>query len=81
MFKSLIKFILNVFCSVLCSVLGAMVLVGGLYSVLWGKNREHKVEDGICLTSKTSAEIECSGSNSKEAIVEATKTVPVCIMV
>ncbi|KAF7134894.1 hypothetical protein RHSIM_Rhsim08G0004000 [Rhododendron simsii] len=64
------------------SVLGAMVLVGGLYSVLWGKNREHKVEDGICLTSKTpAAEIACSGSNSKEAIVEATKTVPVCIMV
>lgn len=61
------------------SILGAMVLVGGLYSVLWGKHREHKVGDGICLTSKT-PEIECSGSGSKEAAL-ATKAVPLSVMV
>lgn len=54
-------------------------MVGGLYSVLWGKNREHKVGDGICLTSKT-PEIECSGSDSKEAAL-ATKALPLSGMV
>ncbi|KAI8540685.1 hypothetical protein RHMOL_Rhmol08G0005200 [Rhododendron molle] len=46
-----LAFAFTIFCSAflfgetisLGSVLGATVLVGGLYSVLWGKNREHKI--------------------------------------
>lgn len=30
------------------SVLGAILLVGGLYFVLWGKNKEEERERGIC---------------------------------
>lgn len=29
----------------LFSLLGGLLLVGGLYSVLWGKSREHKAND------------------------------------
>lgn len=30
-----------------CSTLGGMLLVGGLYFVLWGKSKEHKISEGI----------------------------------
>ncbi|XP_059641318.1 WAT1-related protein At5g64700-like [Cornus florida] len=44
------------------SVLGGILLVGGLYSVLWGKNKEQKMDDdGICLTGDE-AEKECAES-------------------
>jgi len=32
------------------SLLGGLLLVGGLYSVLWGKSREQKVNGGSSLT-------------------------------
>ncbi|KAA8531000.1 hypothetical protein F0562_005710 [Nyssa sinensis] len=51
------------------SVLGGILLVGGLYSVLWGKNKEQKMDDGICLTADQK-----ESSESKEAI--ATKIPP-----
>ncbi|KAA8546969.1 hypothetical protein F0562_003398 [Nyssa sinensis] len=53
------------------SVLGGILLVGGLYSVLWGKSKEHKMDDGICLTVE--AQKECS--ESKEATTTKNPTV------
>ena len=32
------------FICLLCSILGGILLVGGLYSVLWGKSKEQKME-------------------------------------
>ncbi|PSS21340.1 WAT1-related protein [Actinidia chinensis var. chinensis] len=55
------------------SVLGGTLLIGGLFSVLWGKNREKIIVDGICLTSK----VEIESSDSKEA--KSSKTLPAIV--
>ncbi|GFY93894.1 nodulin MtN21 /EamA-like transporter family protein [Actinidia rufa] len=55
------------------SVLGGTLLIGGLFSVLWGKNIEKTIVDGICLTSKD----EIESSDSKEA--KSSKTLPAIV--
>ncbi|GMY11178.1 WAT1-related protein At5g64700-like [Fagus crenata] len=47
------------------SLLGGLLLVGGLYSVLWGKSREQKVNDGSSLTAE--GDRECSELKEAEA--------------
>ncbi|GKU95148.1 hypothetical protein SLEP1_g8545 [Rubroshorea leprosula] len=44
------------------SIMGGLLLVGGLYSVLWGKAREQKMEEGLCLPA---ADVEKAGSEMK----------------
>ncbi|GLU20368.1 hypothetical protein SLE2022_365720 [Rubroshorea leprosula] len=52
-----LNFIFTAVCSavLLCevirlgSILGGVLLIGGLYSVLWGKTKEQKMEEGNCL--------------------------------
>ena len=48
-------------------------MVGGLYSVLWGKGREKTNVDEICLTSK----VEIESSDSKDA--KSSKTLPAIV--
>ncbi|CAK9140142.1 unnamed protein product [Ilex paraguariensis] len=43
------------------SVFGGILLVGGLYCVLWGKSKEQQMDEGIC--SRIDAEKECPISN------------------
>lgn len=42
-----------------CSVLGGLMLVGGLYSVLWGKRKEEKMNDENSLKAEAEADREC----------------------
>ena len=52
-----------------CSVLGGLMLVGGLYSVLWGKRKEEKMNDENSL--KAEADTECL--ELKQAVQAETK--------
>ncbi|KAF9660924.1 hypothetical protein SADUNF_Sadunf19G0014300 [Salix dunnii] len=51
------------------SVLGGLMLVGGLYSVLWGKRREEKINDAKCLN----AEVDKERSELKQVVPVQTK--------
>lgn len=51
------------------SVLGGILLVGGLYSVLWGKGREQKMNERSSLTAEVDHTKECS--ELKEAAAAA----------
>ena len=44
-----------------CSGLGGILLVGGLYFVLWGKSKEQKISEGLKEGGK-----ECSMQQHKE---------------
>lgn len=51
------------------SVLGGILLVGGLYSVLWGKSREQKMNElGSSLTAEVHHVKECSELKEAAAI-------------
>ncbi|XP_009613973.1 WAT1-related protein At5g64700 [Nicotiana tomentosiformis] len=53
------------------SILGGILLVGGLYSVLWGKSREHKI------AASNTEDIEKAENGSKEEeIVEKQSSIP-----
>ncbi|XP_021684616.2 WAT1-related protein At5g64700 isoform X3 [Hevea brasiliensis] len=62
-----LNLIFTMFCSalLLCeiislgSVMGGVLLVGGLYSVLWGKSKEEKMKDKICIIGDAEQK-ECS---------------------
>ncbi|KAK3024931.1 hypothetical protein RJ639_042935 [Escallonia herrerae] len=69
-----LSLIITIFCSVfllgeiinLGSILGGILLVGGLYGVLWGKSEEHKIDGGIFPTGE--ADKACSESNETMTI-------------
>lgn len=61
---------------VLCSILGGILLVGGLYCVLWGKSKEQEVDDGIC--KPLGADVKVS-SDPDETLT--TKTIPPTLIV
>ncbi|KAK2995470.1 hypothetical protein RJ640_009995 [Escallonia rubra] len=69
-----LSLIITVFCSAfllgeiinLGSILGGILLVGGLYSVIWGKSEEHKIDGGIFPTAE--ADKGCSESNEAMTI-------------
>ncbi|KDP35319.1 hypothetical protein JCGZ_09478 [Jatropha curcas] len=72
-----LNLIFTMFCSafLLCeiitsgSILGGVLLVGGLYSVLWGKSKEEKMSDKTCTVSQVDKE----SSELKQVIPIATK--------
>lgn len=47
------------------SILGGFLLVGGLYSVLWGKSREQRLDQGSCRPNEVDQE--CSQFKQEEA--------------
>lgn len=50
--------IINQVFFLLCSILGGVLLILGLYSVLWGKSREQKANAESCLPAeKETAEL------------------------
>ncbi|XP_041006031.1 WAT1-related protein At5g64700 [Juglans microcarpa x Juglans regia] len=61
------------------SVLGGILLVGGLYSVLWGKGREQKMNEGSSLTAEVDHIKECS--ELKEAAAAISKSPPPLLIV
>ncbi|KAE7998250.1 hypothetical protein FH972_002812 [Carpinus fangiana] len=55
------------------SLLGGLLLVGGLYSVLWGKSREHKAND---VNNLTAEKVDNQCSEMKEVVVASKSTPP-----
>jgi hypothetical protein len=54
-----------------CSIIGAILIVIGLYSVLWGKNKENKEIEAETITE----EIKCCRENGvMETVIEGVET-------
>ena len=45
-------------CPWVCSILGGILLVGGLYSVLWGKSKENENKITMVLPEETQSQDE-----------------------
>jgi hypothetical protein len=62
---------------VVCSVIGAAIIVVGLYSLIWGKSKDHHGKPGAAAVAELPTTTPAPAADGKRALAADVETPPV----